>query len=146
MPIVEGRYEAKISTTFRSADEGIDKLKGKIKKSRKVSISNIPMSLLKELTPLLRGKDVRIILPLNEEPPMELKELGDIAVTKSRVYKDFKGTEANSGSVYFADSIFGITWHDDKILEIATMEYGRCVKCMKESIFEMAWRYSQKYR
>ena len=91
MPIVEGRYEAKISTTFRSANEGIDKIKGKIKKSRKVSISNIPMSLLKELTPLRRGKDVRIILPLNEKPTMELQELGDIAITKSRVYKDFRG-------------------------------------------------------
>ena len=34
MPIVEGRYEAKISTTFSTIDEGIEEIKGKIKKSR----------------------------------------------------------------------------------------------------------------
>ena len=61
MPIVEGRYEAKLSTTFSTVDEGIDEIKRKIKKSRGIRISNIPMKLLEELKPLLVGKDLKLI-------------------------------------------------------------------------------------
>ncbi|MHC4372461.1 MAG: hypothetical protein ACYSW8_33070 [Planctomycetota bacterium] len=60
MPIVDGRYEAKISTTFRSTKEAVEAIKDKIAKSRRVRISGIPMSLLKKLLPLLKGKDVKI--------------------------------------------------------------------------------------
>jgi hypothetical protein len=144
MPIVEGRYEAKISTVFGSIDEGINEIKRRIQKSRKIRISNIPMNLLNELEPLLAGKDLKVILPLGEKPHEKLKELGEIATTKARLYVDFKGKEANSGSIIFSDKVFNIVWLDDQIFEIAIMEYGRCVKCLAK-IFEMGWRYSQKW-
>ena len=67
MPIVDGRYETKISMTFRSMKEAVEAIKDKIAKSRRVRISGIPMSLLKKLLPLLKGKDVKIILPLGEK-------------------------------------------------------------------------------
>jgi len=143
MPIVDGRYEAKISTIFGSVEEAIEELKNKIRKSKKIRINNIPIPLLKELAPLLEGKDVKIILPLNEKPTDELKKLGDIAVTKAKIYKDYKGIEANAGSIYFSDRVFNIVWIDDRILEINTMDYGKCVKCMKDT-FEVGWRYSRK--
>jgi len=56
MPIVDGQYEAKISTTFRSNKEAIDAIKSKIEKSKRVRISNIPMELLKKLASLLQRK------------------------------------------------------------------------------------------
>lgn len=145
MPIVEGRYEAKISTAFGSVDEGIEEIKGKIGESRRVRISNIPMKLLQELSPMLKDKDVRIVLPLNEKPTSELKKLGKIATTKAKIYKDYRGIEANSGSVNFADRIFNIVWVDDKILEIDSMDYSKCVKCLNKT-FETGWRYSEKHR
>jgi len=43
MPIVEGIYEAKISTAFSAVDEGIEEIKRKIKKSRRIKINCIPM-------------------------------------------------------------------------------------------------------
>ena len=67
MPIVNGQYQAKISTTFRSTKEAVEEIKVKIEKSRRVRISNIPMSLLDKLAPLLKGKDVKIILPGSEK-------------------------------------------------------------------------------
>jgi hypothetical protein len=143
MPIVGGRYEAKISTVFASVPEAVDMMKSRIKRSRKVRISNIPMQLLQELTPLLRGRDVKIILPLDERPTEELRKLGETAVTKARIYKDYKGIEANAGSVYFTDRIFNVVWAGGRILEVDTMEYGKCVKCMRE-MFKVGWRYSKK--
>jgi hypothetical protein len=110
MSIVEGRYEAKIATTFSTADEGIEEIKRKLQKSRRIRINNIPMKLLEKLKPLLAGKDLKIILPFGEKPTEELKKLGEIATTKARIYVDFKGTEANIGSISFSTVFFNIVW------------------------------------
>ncbi len=144
MPIVEGRYEAKLSTTFDNIEEGIEEIKKKIEKSRRIRIINIPMTLLHKLTPLLTDKDLKIILPIGEKPTQELQELGEIATTKARIYVDFKGKEANTGSVSFSDRIFNIVWVNDQIFDISVMEYNKCVKCLLDT-FETSWRYSQKW-
>ena len=144
MPIVDGKYEAKIGTTFAAVEEGIAEIKHMIQKSRRVRISNIPMRLLEELKPLLKDNDLMIILPLNETPTEELKQLAPIATTKARIYVDYKGQEANSGSITFASTVFNIAWVNDKILGVSTMEYGKCVKCLAGT-FEGGWRYAQKW-
>jgi hypothetical protein len=144
MPVMEGRYEAKISTIFGTIEEGVDEIKRKIQKSRRIRISNIPMGLLEELKPLLRGKDLKIILPIGEKPAEELRKLGEIATTRARIYVDFKGKEANTGSVGFSDKVFNIVWLDDRILDISTMEYTKCVRCLIDT-FETSWKYSQKW-
>ena len=143
MPIVDGVYEAKISTTYRTTQEAINEIKKKIEKSRRVRISNIPMALLKKLLLLLEGKDVKIILPAKEKPTDELRKIGEIAIQKAKIYKDFKGTDANAGSIYFTDIIFSVAWTEDKILQIDAMNYDKCVKCMKK-MFDVGWRYSEK--
>lgn len=145
MPIVDGRYEAKISTTFSSVDEAIDEMKSKLKKARRVRISNIPMGLLEDLMPMLEGKDVRIVLPMGKKPTPELKKLGDVATTKARIYKEVNGKEANAGSVNFADRIFSVSWVGDQILDIDTLDHGKCVKCMNEG-FDGGWRYAEKHK
>jgi|GEM_PF-759190 len=144
MPIVEGRYESKISTTFSTVEEGVEEIKRKAQRSRRIRISTIPMSLLEELKPFLRDKDLKIILPIGEKPSEELRKLGETATTKARIYVDFKGKEANTGSVSFSDRIFNIVWFGDQILDISAMEYSQCVKCILNT-FEMSWRYSQKW-
>ena len=145
MPIVDGQYQAKISTVFASVKQGVEQLKKNIEQSRKVRISNVPVKLLKELSPLLKGKDVKIILPNGEQLTQELKDIGDVAVQKAKIYSDFKGVEADEGSVYLADVMFCVTWAGNKILQISTMEYDKCVKCMKGT-FEMGWRYAEKVK
>ena len=144
MPIVEGRYESKISTTFSTVEEGVEEIKRKAQRSRRIRISTIPMNLLEELKPFLRDKDLKIILPIGEKPSEELRKLGETATTKARIYVDFKGKEANTGSVSFSDRIFNIVWFGDQILDISAMEYSQCVKCILNT-FEMSWRYSQKW-
>jgi len=142
MPIVDGRYEAKIGITYK-IEKGIEELKKKVKKSRIIRINNIPVNLFGELMPLLEGKDLKIILPLGERKTEELIKFGEIAVTKSRLYHQYDEEEANVGNISFSDVIFNISWIDDRIIEISTMEYSKCVKCMRAT-FETAWRYAQK--
>jgi hypothetical protein len=72
MPIIEGRYETKISTTFNNVEEGLTELKKMVQKSRRIRISNIPMTLLNDLKPLLTDKDLKVILPLGEKPTEEI--------------------------------------------------------------------------
>lgn len=145
MPIVDGQYQSKISAVFASVEQGVEEMKKKIAKSRKVRIGNIPAGMVEELLPLLKGKDVKIILPDGEQPTDELKAVGEVAIQKAKIYSDFKGVEANQGSVYLADVMFGVTWAKDNILQISTMEYDKCVKCMKGT-FEMSWRYARKVK
>ncbi len=144
MPIVDGQYEAKLSTTYATPQEGIDEIKHMIKKSRRIRISGIPMSLLEELKPLLSDKDLMIILPQNQVPTEELKALAPIATTKARIYVDYMGQEANSGNINFANRSFGIIWTEKEMLSISAMEYGKCAKCLMET-FEGGWHYAQKW-
>jgi len=143
LPIVDGRYEAKLGTKFSKAEDGIEEIKRRIVRSRGIRINNISMDLLDELKPHLRGKDLKIILPLGAKTTQELKELGEGAVTNARIYSEYDGEEANSGSVAFSDIIFNIAWVDDKVLDISTMEHSKCVKCLRET-FEGSWRYAKK--
>jgi len=144
MPIVDGKYEAKIGTTFATVEEGVAEIKRMIQKSRRIRISNIPMVLFEELKPMLKDKDLMLILPVGEKPTDEVKKLAQTATTKARIYVDYRGQEANSGSVNFANVVFNIVWAGDKILNVSTMEYGKCVKCMGGT-FEGGWRYAQKW-
>ncbi len=144
MPIVEGRYEARISTTFGTVDEGIEEIRRKIQRSRRMRINNVPMKLLDVLKPLLRDKDLEVILPSGEKPTEELRRLGKIATTKARIYVDYRGTEANAGSILFSTVVFNVVWLGDKIFDVSSMEYSKCVKCLMET-FEMGWKHSKRW-
>jgi len=99
--------------------------------------------LLDELKTLLKGRDLKTILPVGSTATQELRELGGVAVANSRIYVEYDGEEANSGSVGFSDIIFNVGWVDDRILGISTMEYSKCVKRLRGA-FEGAWRYAKK--
>ncbi|MHA1713311.1 MAG: hypothetical protein ACTSW4_04650 [Candidatus Ranarchaeia archaeon] len=145
MPIVNGRYEVQLSTTFSSPEEGIEEIKRNIIKRRRIWVNSIPPKLLEEIKPLLHDKDVKIILPLDAQPTDDLFLLGDVATTKAKIYVNYKGVEAYSGSVIFSNTVYNLIWAEDTIYEVSTMEYGKCVKCLG-STFEGAWRYSKKWK
>jgi CRISPR/Cas system CMR subunit Cmr6 (Cas7 group RAMP superfamily) len=95
--------------------------------------------------PLLKDKDVKFILAKDSRVTDELKQLGEVAIQKAKLYKDHKGVEANIGSIYFADAIFSIAWTDKEILSVDVMHYSKCVKCMKK-FFDVGWHYSEKVK
>ena len=101
------------------------------------------MSVLQLLLPLLKDKDVKIILHNGTKLTEELKKLGKIAIQKAKIYKDYKGIEANVGYIFFFDRLFSLAWSGDKVLQADALDYGKRVKCMR-STFETARRYSQK--
>jgi len=143
MPIVDGKYEAQIMTYYKDVDEAMDEVRDKLKRTRKVRVSCIPVPLLKEIMPLLADKDLAVILPEGAEPWPELTDLCEVARTKSRIFVVYKGVEAMAGNIVLPDVQFSIIWDKDKVLEITAMNYGSCVKCQRK-IFDMAWRYSEK--
>jgi hypothetical protein len=112
-----------------------------------VRINNVPIALFEELAPILRDKDLKVILPEGEQPPVKNKVDAEYATAKARIYVEWKGREAVSGSIGFPDVVFNIAWlkESGEILEITSMEYSRCVKCMVNDTFESAWHYAQKW-
>ncbi len=143
MPIVDGRYEMCIGSNYTDIEKGLDAIRRRIEKARNIRINGIPMALLKELRPALEKKDVKIILPLGAKKDSSLEGLGPVAVTKARVYQRYNDKEVSSGSIIFPDVVFNIVYDGDRILGISTLEYAKCVKCMKEG-FEGGWRYAKK--
>ncbi|MBM4237534.1 MAG: hypothetical protein FJ151_03505 [Euryarchaeota archaeon] len=143
MPIVDGRYEMCVGSNYTNIEEGLEAIRKRLGKSRNVRVNGIPMGLLNELKPMLAGKDVKIILPLGAEKDERLEEIGPVAVTKARIYQRYDDKEVSSGSIIFPDVIFNIVYDGEKILGVSTLEYARCVKCMKEA-FEGGWRYAKK--
>lgn len=144
MPIVDGKYEARLKTYYASPGDGVDAIKKKLRRSRRVRISNIPRTLLEDLAPSLEGKDLKVILPEGERPDERLASLGEFATTTSRIYADYMGKEANSGAVDFSDRSFNVVWSGDAIICIDSMDYVKCARCLLDT-FDMAWRYSRKW-
>ncbi len=72
--------------------------------------------------PLLKDKDLMIVLPQNQTPTEELKQLAPLATSEARVYIDYMGQEANSDTVNFASRSFSIIRVDDKILGVSAMK------------------------
>lgn len=144
MPIVDGKYEARLKTYYASPADGIEAVKKKLQRSRRVRISNVPRALLEDLAPLLEGKDLKVILPEGDRPDEKLKNLGEYATTRSRIYVDYMGKEANAGAIDFSDRSFNVVWSGDRILCMDSIEYPKCARCLLDT-FDMAWKYSQKW-
>lgn len=139
MPIEGSEHRANISKTFASVDEGIERLKEKIRLSNKVRISNISVELLDKLLLVLKGKDVKIILHHEASPTEQMKEIGELAIQQDKISSHFEGVEADVCSIYFSNEVFRITWTKEKILQIATMRYNKYIRW-----FEMGWRYAKR--
>jgi hypothetical protein len=147
VPIVDGKYEQKLSTVYSTPDEALEEVKRKMKRARKIRISNIPTTLLLDLAPLLQDKDLKIILPEGEQPPQDVGIQAEFASAKAKIYIDYKGREAAAGNIDFPDVMFNITWFKEsgEIVAVEAMEYSKCVKCMTNETFDSAWRYAQKW-
>jgi hypothetical protein len=143
MPIVDGKYEAQIMTYYKTLDEGLEDIRRKLKKARKVRISNVPEKVVRGLMPLLQDKDLAVILPDGARPWKELEDISDIAETKARIFVDYMGTEANVGNISMSDISFSVIWTGGDLLAITAMNYSACVKCQRKT-FDMSWRYSTK--
>ena len=144
MPIVEGKYVCKISEVY-DPKQGIEALKEEVKKVRNVRLQNIPDSLMKELTPLLKGKRVRMILPPEAKPSKELLELGQVATASSKadIYQVYRGKKVYAGGIYLPKVFFSVTPLDGEIVQVSTLEHSKCVKCMNQT-FEFGWKRSKK--
>ena len=144
MPIVEGKYVCKISEVYDPKD-GMEALKKELEKAKKIQLQNIPDNLMKEWMPLLKGKKVRIILPPETKPSKELLELGEVALAspKADIYHVYKGRKVYVGGIYLPKIFFNVVPLDGEIVQVSTLEYPKCVKCMNET-FELGWRRSKK--
>ena len=143
MPTVNGFHVNKIQTVYDTT-KGIEAIKETVGKSKKLRITTIPPSLLKELMPLLTDKDIKILLLPGEKVPEKSPNITDVGIAKSRLLADYKGEEVIVGSITTPAVSFNIMWKDDRILDISAMNYERCVRCMGESFEDTGWRYADK--
>lgn len=143
MPTVNGLHVNKITTVYETS-KGIEAIKETIVKSKRLRITTIPPSLLKEIIPLLADKDIKILLLPSDKPHEKIEGITDVAITKSKLLADYKGDEMIIGSITSPAVSFNILWKDDKIYDISAMNYERCVRCQSESFEDTGWRFADK--
>ena len=143
MPTVNGIHVNRITTVY-DTQRGIEAIKETVTKSKKLRITTIPPSLLKELMPLLVEKDIKILLLPGEKVPEKIDGITDIGISKSKLLADYKGDEMIIGTITSPAVSFNVMWKDDMIFDITAMNYERCVRCMGESFEDTGWRFADK--
>lgn len=118
-------------------------IKSKIRCSRKVIINNIPLSLLEELLPLLKGKKVSAALKENGSGKSIQDNVENICFYKSDIKASYKNQKMNFGNIVLPSVIFDITWDKKEgIQDITTYKDHHCLKCdYRLNIY----RYAEKY-
>jgi len=129
-------------------EEGLNVIREKIKTSERIIINNIPDFLLEELMAVVQEKEnVKILVSSKTSLREELLEFPKTHILphiiKTSIY--YHGLESKPGGMVIGGTYFGISWDDDEILDIRTIEWEECANCMYK-LYNTEWVVSRKFR
>lgn len=112
-------------------DDGLEAILNEIKKNNKVELINLPLHLIREWRPLLQSKNVTIYNNLVEGLPADLHDIGKEIFTSVQMRGTLFGQVVEKGEIFLKNRIFNIWYTDQEILNIGSITYRRCVKCIQ---------------
>lgn len=112
-------------------EEGFQAIRDVIGKNKVVELINIPLFLIREWIPLLQGKKVTLYNNRIEGLPDDIRALGSEVFTSVRMKGTFYGRVVEKGEVFVKNRIFNIWYEDDRILNVGSITYRRCVRCIQ---------------
>lgn len=125
-------------------DEGIRNIKKEIRSSKKVILNNIPVSLVQELLPLLKSKNVSISLKENEYDPSIGDEIGGISYHDADIHAGYGDKNMHFGCIVLPKIIFDVIWNEDGIQDISGFKTSSCLKCdLRINLCDNAAEYGQ---
>jgi len=128
--------------------EGLEVIREKIRTSERIIINNIPDFLLEELIAIVPKKEnVKILASSKTSLREELAEFPKTHILphiiKTSVF--YHGLESRPGGMVLDGTYFGVSWDDDEILDIRTIEWAECANCMYK-LYNTEWVVSRKFR
>jgi hypothetical protein len=129
MSLVEGIIKISFGASY-NVDEGIRVIQREIRRSRRVIFNNIPVALVEEFLPLLKGKKVSAVLKENAHVDSVEEDIEDISYHTANIQAGYANKKMNFGCIVLPNIIFDITWDDkDDIRDITGLKFNKCLKC-----------------
>lgn len=129
MSILEELFKINCGAVY-NVDVGIRTIKQEAKRSRKLTLNNVPLSLIEELLPFLENKDVSVAL--SEDCYWESIEdcIENISYYDANILASYGNQKINFGCIVLPNAIFDITWDKKEgIRDITKFGDNKCLKC-----------------
>ncbi len=111
--------------------QAVKEIEQHLQKSAWALISNLPPVIISQFTNNLHTKDIKLILPHGAKVTPQLKtvrqkrSLPGLVKTSSRIY----GREVQCGGICLPNIHFGISWEEDEMVSVRTLELVECIEC-----------------
>ena len=133
--------ELQVDEVF-SLEQGLAAIARDLAAEKRVELVNLPVRLLREWAPLLRGKQVTIYDGLVDGLPEDLQGLGREVFTSVRMQGTLFGRVVDKGEVFLRHKIYNLWYTGDQVQHIGSITYRRCVKCIQSMHREIMHRES----
>jgi len=111
--------------------EGLQAIRDALERNKAVELINLPLFLIRDWIPLLQGKKVTLYDNRLEGLPDDIRALGSEIYTSVRMKGTFYGQVVEKGEVFVKNRIFNVWYEGDRILNIGSITYRRCVRCIQ---------------
>jgi hypothetical protein len=112
-------------------DEGFAAIEEELEKHKSIELINIPLDLVRKWKPLLQGKKVTLYNNLPDGLPPDIQDFVSEVFTTVQMKGTLYGREVAKGEIFVKNRIFNIWYADGEILNIGSVTYRRCVKCIQ---------------
>ncbi len=128
MALLDGILKISFGISYE-VEEGLRDIKRGIRSSKKVILNNIPLSLLQELMPLLKGKDVSVSLKKNEFEESIDEDIEGISYHKADIHAGHGDEKMHFGCIVLPKMLFDVIWNDEGVQSISGIKLHSCIKC-----------------
>jgi hypothetical protein len=122
--------EMQVDEVF-TLEKGLETIRNDIESRKRVELINIPLHLIREWEPILKEKKVTFYNNLIDGMPSDIHKLGKEIFTSVQMKGTFYGQVVEKGEIFLKNKIYNIWYRDEEILNIGSITYRRCVKCIQ---------------
>lgn len=123
-------FEMQVDEIF-TIETGLSAIREDLERQKSFDLINLPLSLIREWRTILEGKKVTLYNNLVEGLPPDIRDLGREIFTSVRMKGTFYGRVVDKGEVFLRNKIYNIWYSGGEILNIGSITYRRCVKCIQ---------------
>ncbi len=128
MSLLEGILKVSFGVSYK-VEDGIRDIKKRIRSSKKVILNNSPVSLLQELLPVLKGKDVSVTLKESDFKESIAEDIDGVSYHSAAIHAGHGEEKMHFGCIVLPNMLFDVIWNEDGIRDISGIKLHSCLKC-----------------
>lgn len=128
MSLLEGIIKFSFGTSYK-VKEGIQAIKKELICSKEAILNNIPVSLLQDILPHLKDKDVSITLKESSLVESIEDDIRDISYHSANIHAGYGDEKMQFGCIVLPKILFDIIWNEEGVRDISAIKVRSCLKC-----------------